>query len=230
MNVCIAVAHQLELAPFLSRFPRYETLQTGHGKLFRLEWDDLILHVIRTGIGLDNARNSLLAVMESEKKSDGGHTPDLLLNFGTCGAIHPERKVGDLVVGTRTTRDYHLNTLRKLDAGWGERFAGYLRKAQIRYVTGAIYSTDRAVASRQVRREIYQRTNAQVVDMESSSLAEVADTESLPFLSVKYVSDNADEFVMKDFLANIEDATAELSLIIYGFVESLGQEAKHPAP
>ena len=230
MNVCIAVAHQLELAPFLSRFPRYETLQTGHGKLFRLEWDDLILHVIRTGIGLDNARNSLLAVMESGRQSGAGQVPDLLLNFGTCGAIHPERKVGDLVVGTRTTRDYHLNTLRKLDAGWGERFAGYLRKAKIRYVTGTIYSTDRAVASRQVRREIYQRTNAQVVDMESSSLAEVADTESLPFLSVKYVSDNADEFVMKDFLANIEDATAELSRIIYGFVESLGQEAKHPAP
>lgn len=229
MYVCLAVAHQLELKPFLSRFPRFEILQTGHGKLYRLEAGRTEVHAIRTGIGLENARKSLLAVMESGRQSGVGQMPDVLLNFGTCGAIHPDRKVGDLVVGTRTTRDYHLNTLRKLDAGWEERFTEYLRQAGIGYATGTIYSTDRAVASRQVRREIYQRTNAQVVDMESSSLAEVAAQESVPFLSVKYVSDNADEFVMKDFLANIKDATVELSQIIYGFVESLEQEAKHPA-
>lgn len=227
MNLCLAVAHRLELNPFLFQFSQYDTLQTAKGKLFRLKTGDLNIHIVRTGIGMDNARKSLSGMLELRGNSKTGGTPDLLLNFGTCGAIDPARRIGDLVVGTRTTRDYHMNTLQTLDIPRGKQFASYLRGMDRSYTTGTIYSTDRAVASRYVRREIYQRTNAQVVDMESCSLAEVASKENIPFLSVKYVSDNADEFVMKDFLVNIEQAAIELGKIMYGFIQFLLQTEEH---
>jgi len=222
MNIVIAVAHQLELEPFKARFDVEYSYTPGHGKVYLLESAHSAVHLLQTGIGMESARKSIDLTLENI--SEQGVRPDLLMNFGTCGAIHPERRVGDVVIGTKSVCE-QMETIA-LDSVWSGYYGEYLRSTDRNYYEGIIYSTDKAVADRDERHRIYRETGAQVVDMECYSLADAATHQKLPLISVKYVSDNADEFVMKDFMANVEDATSEMSELMHGFIEYL-QEHKH---
>ncbi|MCF7803850.1 MAG: 5'-methylthioadenosine/S-adenosylhomocysteine nucleosidase [Candidatus Marinimicrobia bacterium] len=221
MNIVIAVAHQLELDPFKAKFSVEESYNNGHGKVYLLETGHSAVRLVRTGIGMENARKSMGNTLK--QLSDDDIRPDLLINFGTSGAIHPDRTVEDLVVGTEAASNGG-DTIA-LDTIWSDHCIEYLVTLKRPYFRGPIYSTDKAVTDEQQRRTIYRETTAQVVDMECFSLAEVAGEYAIPFISMKYVSDNADEFAIKDFMANLEDATHDLSDLMYGFLEYL-QEHK----
>ena len=217
MNILCAVAHQLELDPFKAKYSGVEQFNTGFGNLYQLARDGKDLNLIRTGIGLDSADKTLEQALRF--LATDGITPDLILNFGTCGAIHPERRVGDLIVGTGVVMD-EMPELR-LDEKWRTRFQEYLKFQDKQAIPGIIYSTEKAVADDRTRHRISHETHAQIVEMECYSLAQIAKENNIPLLSVKYISDNADEFLMKDFLANVNEAMTELSDIIVGFIESL---------
>jgi len=219
MNIAIAVAHHLELNPFLEKFEEYDSYDTGRGKIYLLQIGKIPIRLVRTGIGMANAQQSLMHVLESENTPWSGSAPDVLVNFGTSGAIHPDRKIGDIVVGTHTVSDESGEAQYDLQSVWSDQLVEYLHTRNIEYAAGTIFSTEKAVTSHEGRRSIYQRTSAQVVDMECAGLAKVAQQQNLPFVSVKYVCDNADEFAIKDFFMNTGEGVRVLTSLIYEFIE-----------
>ncbi len=230
MNITMAVAHHLELNPFLEKFEGYESYNTGRGKIYLLQIGKIPIQLVRTGIGMANARQSLVHALESDQAPWSGKSPDVLVNFGTSGAIHPDRKIGDVVIGTHAVSDENGEAICDLRSPWSALFLEYLQTVKAPHTSGTIFSTEKAVTSLDDRHTIYQRTNAQVVDMECAGLAEVAKEQGLPLLSVKYVSDNADEFAIKDFLVNVEVAIRVLTQSIYEFIEFLQTEKDPTRP
>lgn len=218
MNILIAIAHQMELEPFKAKFQVEESHNNGHGKIYQLYSNNGDVRLVQTGIGLESAKRSMnLSLQELE----GQLTPDVLINFGTCGAIHPDRKIGELVVGEQAVVDQEDSDPLRMDSKWTETLETYLKRHSYHYIKGTIFSTDRAIADKNLRRDLYRQTNAQVVDMECYALAEIAQEHQLPLVSVKYITDNADPFAMKDFMAHVEEATADLSEVMFGFVRQL---------
>lgn len=218
MNILCAVAHQMELDPFKAKYSDVEQFNTGHGNLYRLNGHAGNLNLIRTGIGLETTRKSLEHALQFLSKDVNGY-PDVILNFGTCGAIHPERGVGDVVIGTEVLMEDQPSI--PLNSQWINRFREYLTLREKESVEGIIYTTEKAVADERTRDRIYRETQAQIVEMECYSVALVAEEHDIPLLAVKCISDNADEFLMKDFLANVNETMTELSDIIAGFIDSI---------
>jgi len=222
MNILIAIAHQLELDPFKAKFQVEETYNNGHGKVFQLVSNNGNVRLVQTGIGLESAKRSLGLTLKNMSDQE---RPNLILNFGTGGAIHPSRRVGELIVGEKTISDESDGQSLDLDPDWTDRVKTYLEEISFHYISGLIYSTDNAVADTNLRREVYKQTGVEVVDMECYALADVAKTHGLPLISVKYITDNADSFVMKDFLAHVEEAASDLSEVMSGFIRYLMKSA-----
>ena len=67
-----------------------------------------------------------------------------------------------------------------------------LKKENVNYYVSPITSGDCFVTDSKVRDEIYNRTKATIVDMESASIGHISRKNNVPFICIRTVSDFAD--------------------------------------
>ena len=218
MNILVVGAHKLELEFFKQQYDKISSINFGNGKIERLQDGAVPVYLLQTGIGLEKAEQSLRLSLEYLKNNTQKSIPDYVLNFGLCGAIHPEREIGDLIIGTDAISENQVNTIFHFDSSLVADLSANLHSQSVNFVTGRIYSSNKAIADEKTRSKIYEDLDAQVVDMESAAIAQVCQQFEIPCAALKYVSDNADQFVMKDFLAHFEEASALLGNLMHKFI------------
>jgi adenosylhomocysteine nucleosidase len=118
------------------------------------------------GIGHEAGKRAAETVIEYAK-------PSLLIATGLAGGLKPEWTLGRTMVAAEV-----------VDESTGRRF-------KTAYGEGSVVSS-REIARADKKRELASRFGADVVDMEGSAVAEVAEAQGLPFLAVKAVSDEMD--------------------------------------
>ena len=122
--------------------------------------------------------------------------PDLILNFGTCGALgHRGSQVGDMVLVCDRVW-YH--TRRIPLPGWeamglgGYPAAGTAAlAAKLGFKAGVLSTTD-SLDFAPVDAEVFRKVNADVADMEGAAIAWLASLHGVPFYSLKGVTDLMD--------------------------------------
>ena len=107
-----------------------------------------------------------------------------VVSFGLCGALTPELKVGDLVVGEAAVDAETFPT----DPRWMERVAAALPGA----ARGRFAWARQPVATAKEKAETRERTGAVAVDLESYVAGRFARKYAVPFAIVRAVSDAAD--------------------------------------
>ena len=135
--------------------------------------------VALSGIGKNAVRRAAEAVI-------GYAQPELLVSAGIAGAVSPKLKVGDVGWAREV-----------VDAGTG-----------IRYRTRGgdwLVVTALTVGGPAEKRDLSRQYGADVVDMESAAVAEVASEHSLEFAAIKAVSDEAD-FGMPPLASFVEES------------------------
>ncbi len=152
--------------------------------------DDPVL-LIQTGIGRDRVQNAVACAMAQERI-------DRIVSFGFCGALVDGVGIGEIALytsvrceeetsGRPTIKDHALD--EQLIA-WAEQTitgcAGNVRR--LRGLT-----TDRLVATPKQKQSLAAKHCADVVDMESFWLATIAASHSVPFLTVRAVSDRLED-------------------------------------
>ncbi|MEG3147313.1 phosphorylase [Sphingomonas sp. RT2P30] len=176
----------------------------------------------------------------------GGST--MLLSSGLAGALDPALKAGDVVVGSLFS---HLpgtgrGTAREASGGGGEPqtlragqspstsfagppprsgevFFGWLASQLPEATVGTILATDSIIASAAEKRDLFARTGAIAVDMESHIAARVAARHGLPFAIVRTISDSADQALPPAALVGMKpDGSVALGAV-------LASLARHPA-
>jgi adenosylhomocysteine nucleosidase len=108
-----------------------------------------------------------------------------VVSFGLCGALDPELKVGDLLIG-RWVAD--ADDRFEADAAWATRIAERLPDAK----PGGFARAERPVASAAEKAALRQGTGAIAVDLESFPVARLARWFGVPFAVIRAVSDAAD--------------------------------------
>jgi nucleoside phosphorylase len=145
---------------------------------------------------------------------------ELVIGTGVVGALSSELRPGDLILSDRifasrtqgeraeqvaVSSDAHRHTIEKS-----------LSAAGLNYTTGAILTTDRVLTTAE-KRGAKERTDAIVVDMESSAIAVEAAARDLPFIVLRSVLDEVDDEVvgaeMVDTDGNVNPLAATAYLV-----------------
>jgi adenosylhomocysteine nucleosidase len=105
-----------------------------------------------------------------------------IISFGVAGGLAPDLRAGDVVVAS-AVRDSH--TIRATDPTWSRKLLTAVPDIRHRPVIG----TNSAVLDPKAKRELYLRTGAVAVDMESHLVAQAAHAHNLAFAVVRVVVD-----------------------------------------
>ena len=136
--------------------------------------------VAHTGVGMKSAQRIATEVLAGEKFSAA-------ISSGFAGALDPSLSIGDLVIA----KNYSDPSLLELARG-------ELAPAQGMKV-GALHTGAEVIETAQEKKSLFEKTHAIAVDMETSAIHSVCLAAGIPFLSLRAVSDTAEQDVPVPF-------------------------------
>ncbi len=140
--------------------------------------DDIIL--IYSGAGAENACKA------AELLVSKGATQ--LMSWGCAAALSPDLKMGDLVLADSLLSCDGIETA--VNATWHQH-TKIILGSQITAYKGVLIASNEIVATAQAKHELYEKTGAIALDMESGAIAQVAQHYALPFLAIRAIADPA---------------------------------------
>jgi adenosylhomocysteine nucleosidase len=135
--------------------------------LLRGELHGRSVMVAHIGVGNEAADAGIRRFLEKAR-------PEVLICAGYGGGLDPALRVGDVVLDLhRTPTEWHPKNLR----------------ADVRL--GEIHTQANAAESLREKRDLFTRSGAAVVDMETTVVAEACASAGVPFLALRVISDEA---------------------------------------
>ncbi len=125
---------------------------------------------------------------------------------GLAGGLSPDLECGDLVVGDAVLDAE--GTELAVDGRWAEAVMARLR-GQLPVPRGVIYSASAVVAEPRAKQDLFRRTGALVVDMESAAVVRAASVERRCVLTLRVVADGHDH-ALSQALLDLVDAHGNL--------------------
>ncbi len=132
--------------------------------------------VVHTGVGDTRGAREHVARRLTETRSP----VRAVVSAGYAGALHPGLAVGDLVLGANHSSPELLDAARLALAGESVRLAG-------------LHTSPEAVETAGAKATLHRESGAFAVDMETAWIAEVCAAARLPILSLRVISDAADQ-------------------------------------
>ncbi len=202
-----------EVSPFKEQLQSKKEEQTGifPFPLWQVTHNEKAITLVQTGIGKVHAAAAAQYVITQ-------HSPDAIFSCGTAGGLDARCQIGDLVISTTTVQhDYGfvvpdtfihygiqvhrthakkeyfkefpadtdlLNQVEGNGKHWNET-------AQVFF--GPILTGDQVIFSTEKRHALTEQFGALAVDMESAAIAQICTFNEIPFLSIRGISDHADE-------------------------------------
>ncbi len=206
-NIGIVFADTMEYLPFLN------WAEKENARQFVLRGNDALEVVMETGerkinitavkcgIGKVNAA-SATSFLISERGAQ------IILNAGLSGAVHALKRE-DMIAGTSYVEcDYDLSAI---GYGLGEKPDGqnYIYKADDRLLSYALESKgirgaatgtgDIFLTDSEKKKLFYNTFGVEAFDMETAAIASVCDKCAVPMLSLRKISDDADDASVDDY-------------------------------
>lgn len=174
------------------------------------ECDEQPVALAITGMGPESVRKAFPEILKHI-------SPNAFLSIGLAGAISPHLDIGDLLIGCEA---FNLETLDPIhfgkdalpvsllqDPATGPAIIEFFRKHQPgRVFSGRLVSASRVISKSEKKKEISASSQLQSpfmgVDMETYALLQeirAAGLNTLPFVSVRSISDTADDDLDMDF-------------------------------
>lgn len=196
MIIGIIGAFDEETEKFIEIF-KLEKDSSTNRDIFIGSFNDKKLVVCRSGIGKVNSSAMTQYIIDKYNVS-------LVINSGCAGSLLSKVKIMDVILSSYVT--YHdFNPTRimefstpnngKIGASTSliNKAEEALKRLEVRnYYIAPIASGDCFVTDAVMRDDIYTRTGAYAVDMESGSIGHICALNNIPFLSLRTISDFAD--------------------------------------
>lgn len=136
------------------------------------------------------------------------YSPDIIINTGIAGALREDIKIGEIVladyvmqhdidttaVGDEKALIPTLNIVKiPCDNYTNEKIKALSKSLEDTLHIGTIASGDQFICNREKLYDIRDKFNASVCEMEAGSIGQVCYMNSVPFVALKIISDNANE-------------------------------------
>ncbi len=145
-------------------------------------------------MGEDNARIAAQTLLEQNVSA--------LVSWGTAGALAENIQSGDLLlVDSIVASDGNTYSF---DAEWNKHIANELCYTSLNIHHGMIVHTQQVLATADDKKRLYGETHALAVDMESLAIAQIANNEKLPCVSIRAIVDEASQCIPEAVLKNTD--------------------------
>lgn len=138
--------------------------------LKRIRPDLILLH---TGMGAENAARSLRPFLKNRR-------PETIISAGFAGGLHPDHKVASLIFETEEKGLALHSALRNVKRG-------------------SFFSSDQIVSTSKQKKALWRRCKKDAVEMESATIHTFARQEKIPCITIRAISDAADDDLPLDF-------------------------------
>lgn len=187
-SICILGAVRQEISGLKSRMRVEEQVRIGKSDLWRGTLEDQPIILVRTGIGKKNAVASLAGVMERFPLR-------MILSIGYAGGLDPDLDVGDLLIAENILGGCSAPSSASwaIDPALVDRVMTLPVGQKAKATRGQLLTVDQVVAHPEEKQKLYDQSGAMAVDMETSALVQLAQERQIPFLSIRAISDTANQ-------------------------------------
>ena len=228
-TVGILFADSMEYGPFLQwakENSAEQTVRRGNDSCsltMTKGENSLDIIAVRCGIGKANAASAAAFLIGEDKA-------DYILNAGLSGAVQKLRREDMIAVASYVECDYDLTAIgyglgvkadgQKYVYSADEKLLGYALMSEgiIKATAGSgdIFLTDKA------KKELYKETfGIDSFDMETGAIAAVCDKCNIPMLSLRKISDDADDCSVEDYREMNERQESCLTELVVNILERI---------
>ena len=170
--------------------------------------DDMSIALVLSGVGQQNAE-------EAAKKLIDVFEPRIVCSTGYAGGLSARLKRFDLCVPERVVRESDGHAL-DLSLSIPQKTSQILSKL-------TLLTVNDVAATPQQKRALYERTGAEIVDMETFAVAEICRVRKVSFFSFRVILDTVEDQIPQDIanmLGNLDKGVSRLSGMILGNIWS----------
>jgi|GEM_PF-335482 len=194
--ICILGAVKEELAGVKREMKIENHTRRDSADFWQGSWlgNDIIL--LKTGIGGDRARQAITHLIET-------HSPDLILSIGYAGGAVKTLRPSNLflankVIALNPGEEINFNQARPvssidLDSTAYDKAKEILSSGKEQFHEGALLTVEQIVYNPENKQALGNLYNVSALEMETFQLASVAKEKGIPFLSLRAISDSAEE-------------------------------------
>lgn len=224
MNIGIVIADEFEYEPFLN-FAKTKNCKEAefHGrKSVSYTENEMNITAVMCGIGKVNAATAT-AFLIADKKAD------IILNAGLSGAVSGLYR-GDTVVAESCVEcDFDLTAINyPMGQKPGQEYIYKTDKTlydtamSIDGIKSAKLGTGDLFLSDKEKAKLYNETfGINAFDMETGAIASVCFFDNIPFLSIRKLSDNADDTANDDYHEMNNRKEMDLTIVIDSLIQKL---------
>jgi adenosylhomocysteine nucleosidase len=197
--ILVFYAFAQELAPFKKRVSNRTALAASGIRGFHGEVAGREMIMVATGVGPRRARET------ARRAFDTFQNIEIVIGTGVVGALSSGLEPGDIILADRILASgddcAHPVSSIEIDDSLLREFRRALSTAGIKYSTGPLLTTPRALTTEDKRRA-KEHSGAITVDMETAAIAAEAAARGLPFVCMRAVLDAVDDEVFGADLAD----------------------------
>ena len=190
--ICIIGALKEEISGVKGLMEVHETIPAGMGRAYCGVWSNRRIVLVRSGVGRDLAEKAL-------KDISGRYTLSQIVSIGFAGGLDPDLKTGDLVFANSVKENFEGNgkdaegNLLFTDSQFLDRALNLSVTKELNVRRGCLVTVDHPACTFQEKRFLFKRFSAIAVDMETSVLLRWALSNEIPLISVRVISDSANQ-------------------------------------
>lgn len=166
---------------------------------------------LKTGIGMKKAYSRLNEFLKK-------NSCDIIINLGTAGTLHSDLNLKEILLPT-SFHAFQKETLKTIELSGS--ISVLIPILPSSWKKGTIYSSGTQITLSSQKNSISKISDAVAVDMEAYSLAEICHKNSIPFVSLKIITDTADNTAIKTFTGNLNKSIIVLKKSVKQLIECI---------
>ena len=228
MKIGIITAMAEEMMPIYQRFGRVLSKEKVRGaEICKIELDGNDIYLATGGVGEINASATVQLLADL-------YGVETIINFGFVGSLNPSIDLGELVIADRVCHyQFDLSQIDNVRVGQYTENDGiyfYLDNALIDRVNALLptplrrvadASGDAFVASREKKRTLREEFGCDICEMELAGLAITCKRNDIPLLSIKVISDKADDSASVSFSDVVKKGLSKYEEILPSVLEAV---------
>jgi len=171
----------MEAHPFLRRVQVLRRWQRGKATYREVFFEGRVILTVRCGIGPEKAAAAIRNL---------DFAPAALVCAGTAGSLVSDLERGSLIVSSETLFAHESASVLESPSGLVDALVNACCAEHLPHRVARLATVTRAVFSREDRQLLHTATGAHAVDMESHAVSLEASKMSVPFASLRVISDD----------------------------------------